>query len=230
MKILLHNSGLEPLYIKVCSEEKIIHSGECHAFTVVKDKATMTIKHIKNDRFNSFWYVLNEIFTLEQMRTVLVVDGEYELSAFKDGDMISVKSYEYVFHKNMSYQTAVFSTDGAVVTRKSLCVAHSEQIFRRARILYLFGGSKTLLPLSFIPLVATLLEAAVNGFDYENILLSVVLLAFFLFSFTRYFKSLKELKISIDQKNILAYFSSERKQYRNFIDNLPSNENDRGYW
>ena len=48
---------------------------------------------------------------LSQMRTVLVVDGEYVFKPTHDNTAVEVKSWEYVFEKHTAYETFAFVTN-----------------------------------------------------------------------------------------------------------------------
>lgn len=220
MTIRLFNSGSEPLSITVDNTENILEKGQ--EITIVSsEREVVNICHINKNHFNTLWYILNEIFTLEQMRTVLVVDGEYEIIPKYDGQIIKIKSYEYVFDKHTSYKTAVFASDGAIVSRKSLFVQNGKEILKKARFLYLFGGSKTIIPLTAIVLLLSIFDFAFSQTrSFGDVAFILVLTALFLLFGWRYIKSLSALSEFMREENIKRYFLSERVQYRKFSDDL----------
>ena len=76
---------------------------------------------------------MNDIFTLEQMRTILVVDGEYKINCYCDNAILKIQSYEYVFEQNTSYQTFIFSTQNCSITRENLQIPNKSKIAKKAQ-------------------------------------------------------------------------------------------------
>lgn len=224
MKFEIYNTGIEPFVIY---SENGIHNvlpGENCILEANTQKLDIKICHVINEKFNTIWYILNDIFTLEQMRTVLVVDGEYTLTSFVSHSSIKIKNHEYVFDKNMSYETYVFSSDDCKIVRTHLWVNNSNKIYQKAKWLYLIGGNKTMLPLSGIALVSLCIKTVLSPQNERWVLgLLVFLFLYFGFRLNIYFKSLRDLKNAMKEHSILSYMNSNRIEYRKFTDNLNSN-------
>ena len=165
--------------------------------------------------------MLNEVFTLEQMRTVLVVDGQYSLKLLCEHSSVKIKEREFVFDKNTSYQTFVFSTNQVQIQYDNLNVAKSSEVLKKAKFLYLFGGKKTFLPLSAIALVSWIIKMV--SASYITMWVWMILggiTACFALTLVNYIQSLSFLKQAIDNKHIIQYLLSERKEYRKLSDDL----------
>lgn len=177
------------------------------------------LKHKKTDKFNAIWYIMNDLFTLEQMRTVLTVNGIYNFKV-RNGDIVKIRNHEYVFNKYTSYDTFVFNMENYSVKPQTLYVEDSKKILKKSRFLYLFGGIKTFYLLCTVALIATLIAVFINGISSKDITLIVVLGIIVLIGLLNYLNSIKFLKIYLSEKNIKDYMNSGRKEYRKFTDNL----------
>ena len=216
MFVQLYNSGVDSIYINYSDGDAVLKPRESINLPLQNGETRIRLSHIQNDKFSSLWYVLTEMFTLEQMRTVLVVDGEYVI---KTDRPVKVKNHEYVFDKNISYETFVFSSEKVI--RKHLEVAKSERIKKRAKILYLFGGLKSFLPISFILTVLTFVSTVINYKSSFLSWLSVLMFGgMFVYMLKRYLQSLRILDQAITEKSIMEYMNSERKEFRKPYDDI----------
>lgn len=221
MVLNLINNSKELIGIECCGNRLMIPPNENAMLPLESSECSIKFFHFINDRFNFFWYILNEIFTLEQMRTVLVVDGECVINGKCHDPILKIKNHEFVFHKKMSYHAFVFSANGCSIIRKHLEIAQGKKILKRAKILYLFGGSKTIFPLAGIALIASLFKICFSNHAPTWFLLMTFGLAIcFFIGFIKYIKSLKQLKIALSPSNILKYFNSSRIEMRKFSDDL----------
>lgn len=221
MNIKLYNADVSPIYIEYDNENILLYPNESKILeTNQNGEIIIGLRHYKNDKFNMIWYVMNEIFTLEQMRTILVVDGLYKIKIKNCGDIVKIRNHEYVFNKNMSYDTFVFNMEAYNIQTQHLNVRNGCNLIKKAKFLYLFGGLKTLFPLFTIALIATLLSFLTNEISLKDIVLTVVLCFIVIIGFINYINSIKLLKNAIDEEQIIKYMSSNRKEYRKFTDNL----------
>lgn len=221
MIIELYNSGTELFTVELQDHVETLQP--CQEISISVDNDTVDIKllHKKGDKFNAWWYLLNEIFTLEQMRTVVVVDGKYQVKSSSDVVRIKVKDYEYIFHKNISYQVFVFSVDEGFVSPKGLNVAHRNKILNRAKFLYLVGGIKTLLPITGMALlIAISLMVGADKILSSDMGLVIVLFVSFVLLLANYIKSLRFLRKCTTEEYIFQYLSSERKEHRSESDDI----------
>ncbi len=229
MKTTFQNVDINPIHIKHNNHTVKLEPNETIDLETNEEGfIEIGLVHDTKDKFNPIWYSLNEIFTLEQMRTVLVTDGVYIIKPWEEGTIVKIKSYEYVFHKDTSYDTFVFNVNSYDLQRKKLYVPNETKIIKRSKFLYLFGGQKTFLPLMCILLVSMLIKIALSSIipDWAIIVtvfsaISVVVLFF------KYLNCLKFLKRVIKEREILDYMQSSRPQYRNFSDNLVQHHLDR---
>lgn len=236
MTLELYNAGIEIFIITHGGISTQVYPGESIEIYTRNDEIIITLLHKNKDKFSPLWYLLNEIFTLEQMRTVLVVDGRYSLKLLCEHAVVKIKEKEFVFHKNTSYQTFVFSTNQVQIKHDDLNVVRGSAILKKARFLYLLGGIKTFLPLSAIALVAwiTKMSCASHIALWMWIVLGGII-ACFILTLLNYIRSIKFLKQSIDKKHIIQYLSSERKECRKLSDDLVQkhwdvNAGNESYW
>lgn len=236
MELKLYNAGVNPLYVEQNGIKKLLQPNEMQILKYENGECLFKLMHVKKDKFNSIWYLLNDMFTLEQMRTVLVVDGEYCVKSLEEDICMKIKDYEYVFDKNMSYETFVFNLPKEQVCRKYLEVKNANNIAKKAKFLYLFGGDKTLLPLVGIGLLFFLIELLFSSAPSSStLLMTAILFVCFAFLLNKYISSLHLLRKAMREENILTYMSSTRKQYRRFSDeviqkNLDVNAGEELYW
>ena len=221
MECKLYNTGTEAVTVLYADKTVLLNPCEDVVLNTGSDKFCIKLQHTKGYGYHGLWYVLNEIFTLEQMCTALIVDGEYVITPQKQEMLIHFKDYEYVFEKNTSYRTFVFHAQGAKLERERLSVVQGERILSQAKFLYLFGGKKTLLPLSVVLFFACCSNLLFASDAYAWMWLPAILsLLLFAVSFANYLRSLKSLKKAIYEDNILRYMASERKEHRTSQDDL----------
>ena len=221
MNVLFYNADVLPIYIECYGETIALQPKEqTNLKTDQNGEIIISLKHHITDKFNIAWYIMNEIFTLEQMRTVLVVDGIYKIKVKNSGDLVKIRNREYVFNKNISYDTFVFNMVEYDIQILHLSVVNSNSILKKSKFLYLFGGSKTLFPLFTVALFATIISMLNNQLSFSNVILIVVLCFVVFIGFINYLNSIKLLKHSIREEEIIKYMYSERKEYRKLTDNL----------
>ncbi len=236
MIVELYNASTEPIFVGWENSIKILQPRQAISLCGEGDTVNIRLLHQNNNKFNLWWYLLNAVFTLEQMRTVLVVDGEYEINRSSDVVRVKVKDCEYVFHKNTSYQTFVFSANDGTIFPKKLNVAHRDAVLKKAKFLYLFGGIKTLFPITGIALIIAILKMVSLAKISCEFLGIVIFLSFcFTVFLANYIKSLTLLKTYTMEKSIFRYLSSERKEYRKLSDEIvqkymDTNAGDEVYW
>lgn len=221
MIVELHNTSTEPIFVKWKNGSEILQP--CQMVSIVEESNTVKLRlsHQKNNKFNLWWYLLNAVFTLEQMRTVLVVDGEYIINGTSDFVRLKIKDYEYVFEKHTSYQTFVFSVNNGNIVPKKFQIAHGDMILKKAKFLYLFGGIKTLLPITCIALfVAILRMISLTEISYGFLGEVILVLVCFILLLANYIRSLKLLRRYIAEENVFRYLSSDRKENRKTSDEI----------
>lgn len=221
MNVELYNAGVEPFLIEQNGIKKLIQPCESQKVVFDNDTGVIKLTHVNKDKLNVLWYSLNALFALEQMRTVLVVEGEYILKPSCEDMIVKVKNHEYVFEKHTSYETFVFAVKGGEIHRKHLEVANADKIIKKAKFLYLFGGNKSFLLFFGIALLALLIEillaSSLSGWFWIELVFAV---AMFLILCAKYKKSLKILRKAVKTENILKYMHSSRNEYRKFSDEL----------
>lgn len=236
MIVELCNASTEPILIKWNNNTEILQPCQIISISVESDTVDVRLLHQNNNKFNLWWYLLNVVFTLEQMRTVLVVDGKYKIKATSDVVQVKIKDCEYVFHKNTSYQLFIFSVHEGSISPQKLNVAHGNTVLNKAKFLYLFGGIKTLLPITGIALLTAILRiVSLAEISCEFIGIVIFLSACFGLLLANYIKSLKLLRKYTMEECILRYLSSERKEHRNVSDeivrkHMDTNAGDEVYW
>ncbi len=232
----LYNACIKPITVK-CNHLLItIQPGTITAIDSDNDEISIELCHTEDEKLNILWYILNELFTLEQMKTVLIVDGKYTIKSLCDSPLIKIKDYEYVFEKYTSYQTYIFASNESYVIRDRLQVKDPDKIIKKSKYLYLFGGDKTLFPIIGIATVVSTVKIAFMSFiPTWYWIMSALLWSCFLWFGSIYIKSLKSLQKAMSSDAIMEYMLSERKEYRNFSDdlvqkNLDINADDDVYW
>ncbi len=221
MNVILQNSDVFPINIKInCESFNLQPKEKLILETNQNGSLVFELKHHIKDKFNSFWYIMNDIFTLEQMRTVLVVDGVYNVNPKIDNSLIEIRNHEYVFNKNISYDVFVFKCAKNEINIIDLEVDNSQKILNRSKILYLFGGGKTLFPLCFLALIITIIRILIYDITVWQMFLAVVFGLLTIVGLFRYLSSINLLKKSINKKSVIEYMSSERKEFRKFTDDI----------
>lgn len=80
MECKLYNAGTEAVTVLYADKTVLLNPCEDVVLNTGSDKFCIKLQHTKGYGYHGLWYVLNEIFTLEQMRTALIVDGEYVIT------------------------------------------------------------------------------------------------------------------------------------------------------
>lgn len=207
MILCFNNVGTETLVIEQNGQREMLPPATKKAVYFVGKAVCVRIMHTVSDRFRVGWYLAESALALSQMRTVLVVDGEYVFKPMHDNTMVEVKSWEYVFEKHTAYQTFAFSANDCTIERKRLEVVQGDKVYRKAKFLYLFGGIKSLLiptgVVSFILLINAFSDGSVWNWTRAG---------FWVICFTillrGYKRSLTFLKNSMQETQIIAYIDS----------------------
>lgn len=219
MILNFYNTGDEVLHIEYNGIKSELGAGEHTAIAYNGDLVSVKLSHKRNDRFKFIWYLLHAISLDEQMRTVLVVDGIYTFRPLCDNAVVKVKSYEYLFGKDISYQTFIFAPHECEFQRNHLEVANGQKIYKRAKFLYLFGGWKTLLPISIIGLIIMLATFSGTTTDWMWLIGEI---ACTIILTINYIKSLMFLKKSLKEKLIFDYLSLSKKKDNSFSEKVDS--------
>ena len=221
MTLELYNAGIKTIIVKQGDISTQLCPSKSINIRTENDEITIMLSHEKQGNFSAVWYLLNEIFSLEQMRTVLVVDGKYNLKLLCEHSSVKIKEREFVFDKNTSYHTFVFSTNQVQIQYDDLNVVKKSEVLKKAKFLYLFGGTKTFLPLSAIALVAWIIKmlSASRLALWVWVVLGGITVCFVVM-LMNYVRSVRFLKQAIDNKYIIRYLLSDRKEYRRLSDDL----------
>ena len=208
MTLYLHNTTIESIIVEQFGTRCVIQPSEIKGIYFEGKEICLKLFHSVSDRLNIGWYLAESIIFLSQMRTALVVDGEYVFKPAFDEITVKIKSREYVFEKYTSYQTFVFAAPDCNIERRRLQVAHEDKIYKKAKFLYLFGGSKSfLMPCGVLVLVLLSTTDFTKGITGDWLETGFWLICF-LILFIRYRKSLIFLKKAMDENTILEYLES----------------------
>ena len=219
MEIKLVNVDVDPICIEHQNDMVLLNPGESVSFSPY-DKFDFRLRHFKSDSNNSAMYIANALISYKQARIEFAVDGEYHFEPQEDNVSLKVKSYEYVFDKNISYNVFVFNCNPASIKCTKYFVPKRETVLKKCRVLYLFGGIKTFFPISLLLFVASFCGVLLGKHLVENILfligsgISTVLLGI------SYFRSLRVLRESSEEEKIRAYMNSQRTEYRKLEDDM----------
>ncbi len=221
MEILLQNTDTVALYVRYGGRRYRLEKNEqLTLMTDERGEVEFELCHETSDQLNSFWYVMSAVFALEQMRTVLVVDGVYTVRAAYDRQLIRVRSHAFHFHRHTSYEGFVFHAEPYCVTPKGRSTANADKVKKRARWLYLFGGIKTIFRIADIGLLAIL----GNIVKYRAVLdlpFTLVLFAISAIGWTDYIVSRRFLSRAVRSSEVERYFNGGRREkYRTKGDEL----------
>ena len=207
MILCFNNVGTETLVIEQNGRREMLPPATKRAVYFDGKAVCVRIMHTVSDRFRVGWYLAESALALSQMRTVLVVDGEYVFKPMHENTTIEVKSWEYVFEKYTAYQTFAFSANDCTIERNRLEVVQGDKVYRKAKFLYLFGGIKSLL----IPTGVVSFILLINALSYGTVW-NWTRVGFWVICFTillsGYKRSLKFLKRSMQETQIFAYMDS----------------------
>ncbi len=234
MEVKLVNVDVNSIFVEYQNDIVLLKPGETVSFSP-HDKFDFRLRHFKSDSNNPIMYMANALISYQQTRIELTVDGEYSIEPQESNLLIKVKSYEYVFHKNISYNVFVFNCNSANIKCTKYFVPKREAIFKKCRMLYLFGGIKTFLPICLLLFAASFSLVLLGIHLFENILfligsgISAVLLGI------SYLRSLRVLRESSKEEKIRAYMNSQRKECRTLEDDMVQSYLDNGlmgekYW
>jgi hypothetical protein len=163
------------------------------------------------------------------------VDGEYSFETKDENVILKFKNYEYVCSKNISYNAFVFNCDPKHITCTEYAVPQRKAILQKCRLLYLFGGIKTLLPISLLIFILSLSCIISKIQLWESIFFAIASGVSTILLGVSYFHSLRVLHEYSDVANIRTYMDSQRKEYRTLEDDLvqkhlDSNSDGERYW
>jgi len=219
VEVKLVNVDVNPIFVDHQNGIFLLNKGESVSFSQY-DKFDFRLRHFKSDSNNSMMYMATALISYEQDRIEFTVDGEYRVEPQEENVLIKVKSYEYVFDKNISYNIFVFNCNSASIKCTKYFVPKREDILRKCRMLYLFGGKKTFFPICLFLFVVSFCCVLLGIRLFENILfligsgISAVLLG------RSYIRSLRVLRESSEEEKIRAYMNSERTEYRTKEDDM----------
>lgn len=219
MEIKLVNVDVNPIFVEHQNDIVLLNQGESVSFSSY-DKFDFRLRHFKSDSNNPAMYMANALISYEQARIEFTVDGDYRFEPQEDNVSLKVKSYEYVFDKNISYNVFVFNCNPASIKCTKYFVPKRKTVLKKCRVLYLFGGIKTFFPISLFLFVVSFCCVLLRVHLFENILfligsgISSVLLGI------SYLRSLRVLRESSEEENIRAYMNSQRTEYRTLEDDI----------
>lgn len=234
MEIRIENADVHPFYIEHGGRVALLNPRESETFVFFRE-FEFELRHFAADSSNSWIYLANAFVSYKQSRTELTVDGRYRFESNAKNVLLKIKSYEYVFEKNISYDTFIFSPDCGRINCMKYYVRNRELIFKKCQFLYLFGGINTFFPISlalfFISFLCTLLR--VNLF--ENIVWAIVSGVGAIALGIRYLHLLHLLRESSEENKIREYMDSQRAEYRTEEDvivqsYLDGDSNEGYYW
>lgn len=234
MEVKLVNVDVNPIFVEQQNNIVLLKSGESVSLSPY-DKFGFRLRHFKSDSNNPMMYMANALISYKQARIEFTVDGEYRVKPQENNVLLKVKSYEYVFDKNISYNVFVFNCNSANIECTKYVVPKREAVLRKCRMLYLFGGIKTFFPICLLLFVASFCWALLGIYFFENILfligsgISTVLLGI------SYLRSLRVLRESSEEEKIRAYMNSQRTECRTLEDDMVQSYLDNGlmgerYW
>lgn len=219
MEVKLVNVDVNPIFVEQQNDIVLLKPGESVSFSPY-DKFGFRLRHFKTDSNNPMMYMANALISYKQARIEFTVDGEYRVKTQENNVLLKVKSYEYVFDKNISYNVFVFNCNSANIKCTKYVVPKREAVLRKCRMLYLFGGIKTFFPICLLLFVASFCWVLLGIHLFENILfligsgISTVLLGI------SYLRSLRVLRESSEEEKIRAYMNSQRTECRTLEDDM----------
>lgn len=234
MEVILENADVQPIYVEYQNDVVLIHPGQCNSFTFC-DQFNFRLRHFKSDTNNVMMYMASAFISYEQSRIELTVDGEYIFEPQEDKLVLKIKSYEYMFDRNVSYNTFVFNCNPKNIRCVEYFVPNKHSILRKCRYLYLFGDTKTFFPICIILFLASLLCVLFEIKPFENILFMIGSGIATIVLGVSYFRSLRLIRESLNDNKIRAFMDSQRIEYRKLEDRivqsyLDNNINNDKYW
>lgn len=219
MNIILLNTDINPIYIEFRNEKVLLHPQESCSFTF-DDHFKFKLKHITSDSNAPVMYWANVLLSYKRPRTELTIDGEYCFEPTVDNTLLKIKSHEYVFNKNISYHVFVFNCDSHYIKCTKYNVPKRSTIIRKCRVRYLFGGIKTLFPISLLLFAISLVGVLYKNNLYENALhlvgSGICAIAFGV----SYLRDLHNLYYFSKETQIRKYMDSQRIEFRTLEDNI----------
>ena len=219
MKIKLVNVDVNPIFVEHQNDIILLKPGESASFSSY-DKFCFSLRHFIADSNNPMMYMATALISYKQTRIELAVDGEYFINSQESNVLIKVKSYEYVFEKNISYNVFVFNCNSANIECGKYFVPKKEAVLRKCRILYLFGGIKTFFPICLFLFVVSFRLVWLRIHLFENILFLIASGIFTVLLGISYLRSLRVLRESSEEKKIRAYMNSQRTEHRILEDDI----------
>ena len=214
MAVRICNTSVEAIFGRINTEEFCLAPGEQIALSTSDNMFDLQLRH----PYKSIplgWHILWAGITLDCERISLTVDGTYTVHAESDA-LIKIRDYEYVFDKHIAYKTFVFSVEHATIARKDLWVQDEKRIRKKAKLIYLMGGTRILLPFVALGVLVSLLAGLYSEVNIWNVLEISLLFALSL----RYVISVEHFNRVLSGTAILQYMQSERKEYRTVADNI----------
>ena len=180
-------------------------------------------------------YMADALISYKQSRIVFTVDGEYSFETKDENVILKFKNYEYVRNKNISYNVFVFNCRPEHIACTEYAVPQRKAILQKCRLLYLFGGIKTLFPISLLILILSLSCIISKIQLWESVFFAIASGVSTILLGASYLRSLRVLREYSDVANIRTYMDSHRKEYRTLEDDLvqkhlDSNSDGERYW
>ncbi len=231
MEVKLVNVDVNPIFVEHQNDIVLLKPGESVSFSPY-DKFDFRLRHFKSDSNNPMMYMANALISYKQARIEFTVDGEYRVKPQEGNVLLKVKSYEYVFDKNISYNVFVFNCNSANIKCTKYFVPKREAVLKKCRMLYLFGGIKTFFPISLLLFVASFCGVLLGNGNILFLIssgISTVLLGI------SYLRSLRRLRESSEEEKIRAYMNSQRTECRTPEDDVVQSDLDKDlmgerYW
>ena len=219
MEIKIVNEDVYPFYI-VYQNNSITLLPKTSCSLTFSDEVIFKLKHMKPDKNNSVLYLLTAFVSYEQSRIELIVDGEYKFKPKEREQILKIKSREYVFNKKVSYDTFVFNCNSGSISCTHYFIPDKDNILKKCRFLYLFGGIKSIFPMCIIVFLVSLLCSLFNNNMLDNISLTIGSGITAMIFAVSYIRSLRFLRESCKEDKIRAYMDSKRIEYRTYEDNV----------
>lgn len=219
MEIKLVNADINPVYVAYQNSTVLLQPGESSSYTAC-GRFDFKLKHLKPDINNSLMYMADALISYKQSRIVFTVDGEYSFQTEEENVILKFKPYEYVRSKNFSYDVFVFNCHPEHIACTKYEVPGREAILNKCRFLYLFGGIKTLLPISLLIFILSL-SCIISEINLrENVFFAITSGVSSILLGASYLRSLHILRECSDEANIRTYMDSQREECRTLEDDL----------
>lgn len=230
MHLELWNNSKKTITVNIKDQHIALIPGGKMDIPIESDFIKLQLMHEEQKPLNIVAYILNDLFTHERFRATLVVDGEYIIKDTISDAKIKINDHEYVISKDISYRTFVFNSYNAAIDRKKMIVANWQKFYQKARFLYLFGSTNALFSWSTLALIVVLIGLFAS--TRPNWWLLLPLSVSFIIAIRRYISFMTRLKKAANEKNILEYMASKRKEQRtvwdcpnhNYVDNQSQDE------